>query len=90
MEFVIPSYPEDLLLSSESYYVDDEYTNVDSLSDSSLNKLLDGNSDTLCNFSITLFSDVAGRLKKANAINIVQHENFDPLFAVFKYVLCDL
>jgi len=68
INFILPLHPEDLLLSTsdEKFHVHEELE-LDTYSESAVNKILDG---------------VASRIKKPNFVSIARNENFDPLFGV--------
>jgi hypothetical protein len=82
MEFAIPLHPEDLLSTkgSQKYALEME-VNVESLSESSQNKLLDGTNEIN---QLILFSEIFLKIKKQGSLQITSHQVFDPLFLLLE------
>lgn len=68
IHFVLPLHPEDLVLepSGEQFYVKNE-ENVESMTESQVNKLIDG---------------LVQRLRKNQAVKVIENQQFDPLYSL--------
>jgi hypothetical protein len=74
--FVIPLQVEELLTPATNRYSIQRSYAVDSSSDSVLQKALEGD----CWLLLLILIEIIGRVKKAGALQMIKHENFDTFF----------
>jgi hypothetical protein len=81
VQFQIPIHPEDLLSDNATYSIENPLS-PESLTDKAAKRILDGK------LSLHTFHEpsleLGTRLGKSNPQDIVEHENFDPLFCFLR------